>query len=36
MGWLRRFRTRGVVWRQLLRFAVLNAPLPLEPILIGT
>ena len=36
MGWLRPFLARGVFWRQLLRFAVLNNPLPLEPIVIGT
>lgn len=31
MNWHRRFLVRGVFWRQLLRFAVLNLPLWLEP-----
>jgi len=30
--WYRRFLVNGVFWRQLLRFAVLNAPLWIEPI----
>lgn len=30
-GWRRRFHVRGVVWRQLLRWAVLNIPPWLEP-----
>lgn len=32
---LRRFLVRGVFWRQLLRLAVLNTPLWLEPFVIG-
>lgn len=36
MSWFRRFDARGVFWRQLLRFAVLNVPLWLEPIVMGT
>ncbi|HSP35547.1 MAG TPA: hypothetical protein VLU46_14650 [Thermoanaerobaculia bacterium] len=34
-GWWRRFRARGVVWRQLLRYGVLVTPLWLEPLVIG-
>ncbi|PYQ27353.1 MAG: hypothetical protein DMF56_20605 [Acidobacteria bacterium] len=32
MTWFRRFLVNGVFWRQLLRFAVLNVPLWVEPI----
>ena len=35
-GWWRRFLARGVFWRKLLRFAVINAPVPLESVIIGT
>lgn len=31
-AWWRRFLVRGVVWRQLLRFAILNVPPWIEPI----
>jgi predicted LPLAT superfamily acyltransferase len=34
--WFGRFRVNGVFWRQFLRWAVLNVPLWLEPVLIGT
>lgn len=34
-SWRRRFLVRGVFWRQLLRWAVLNAPGWLTPLLIG-
>ncbi|HEX9163838.1 MAG TPA: lysophospholipid acyltransferase family protein [Thermoanaerobaculia bacterium] len=34
-GWRQRFLVRGVYWRQLLRFAVLNVPSWIEPIVIG-
>jgi phosphatidylinositol dimannoside acyltransferase len=36
VSWYRRFNARGVFWRQLLRFAVLNTPLWLEPIVMAT
>lgn len=35
-AWWRRFLVKGVFWRQFLRWAVLNAPIWLEPILIAT
>ena len=35
MSWYRRFLVQGVIWRQLLRLAVLNCPLWIEPIAIG-
>lgn len=35
MKWLRRFHARGVFWRQLLRWGVLNVPYWLEPYLLG-
>jgi len=35
VSWYRRFLVQGVVWRRLLRFAVLNVPLWLEPVIIG-
>ncbi len=35
MSWWRRFLVRGVVWRQLLRWAVLNVPISIEPIVIA-
>lgn len=35
MSWRRRFRVHGVAWRKLLRFAVLNVPNWLEPIVMG-
>ena len=35
-GRLRRFLVRGVFWRQFLRFAVLNVPMWMEPIAIGS
>src|SRR2546428_12753885 len=34
-AWWRRFGSRGVFWRQLLRFGVLNCPLWLEPLAIA-
>ena len=34
--WWRRFLARGVFWRKLLRFGAINAPVPLESVLIGT
>jgi lauroyl/myristoyl acyltransferase len=34
MKWLRRFDARGVFWRQLLRWAIHNVPMWLEPIAI--
>jgi predicted LPLAT superfamily acyltransferase len=34
--WWRRFRARGVFWRQLLRFAVMNTPIWTEPLIHGT
>lgn len=34
-AFLRRFLVRGVIWRQFLRWAVLNVPHWLEPIVIG-
>src|SRR2546428_13240196 len=34
-AWWRRFGSRGVFWRQLLRFGVLNCPLWLEPLAIS-
>jgi phosphatidylinositol dimannoside acyltransferase len=33
--WWQRFLVRGVFWRQLLRWAVVNAPHPIEPMLMG-
>lgn len=30
--WLRRFRVKGIFWRQFLRWAVLNLPLWIEPV----
>lgn len=35
MSWYRRFLVQGVFWRQLLRLAVLNCPLWIEPIVIA-
>ncbi len=35
-AWWRRFLVRGVFWRQLLRFAVLNVPVWIEPAVIAT
>ena len=35
MTWLRRFLVHGVFWRQFLRWAVLNVPLWLEPIVMA-
>jgi lauroyl/myristoyl acyltransferase len=35
-AWWRRFRARGVFWRKLLRFAVLNTPIWAEPLVHGT
>jgi lauroyl/myristoyl acyltransferase len=35
-GWRRRFQARGVFWRQLLRWAVVHAPIWFEPIAIGS
>lgn len=35
MTWLRRFRPRGVFWRQLLRWAVVNVPYWCEAVLLG-
>jgi len=34
-GWWRRFLVRGVFWRQLLRFAILNVPPWTEPIIMA-
>ncbi|MEA2336533.1 MAG: phosphatidylinositol dimannoside acyltransferase [Thermoanaerobaculia bacterium] len=34
-AWWRRFSVRGVVWRQLLRFAILNVPPWTEPIVMA-
>src|SRR3954467_10557822 len=34
-AWWRRFSVRGVVWRQLLRFAILNVPPWIEPIIMA-
>ena len=34
--WSERFRRRGVFWRQLLRFAVINTPIWIEPLIHGT
>lgn len=34
--WWRRFRARGVFWRQTLRFAVMNTPIWAEPLVHGT
>ena len=36
IAWWRRFRARGVFWRQLLRFAVFNTPIWLEPLVHAT
>ncbi|HWW59866.1 MAG TPA: hypothetical protein VN181_00735, partial [Thermoanaerobaculia bacterium] len=35
MTWFRRFLVRGVFWRRLLRWAVLNVPIWIEPIVIA-
>lgn len=35
MTWYRRFLVHGVFWRQLLRFAVLNVPLWIEPVVMA-
>ena len=35
MTWWRRFLVRGVFWRQILRWAVLNVPIWIEPVIIG-
>ena len=35
-AWWRRFGVRGVFWRQSLRFAVMNTPIWVEPIVHGT
>jgi predicted LPLAT superfamily acyltransferase len=35
-SWLQRFLVKGVFWRQFLRWAVLNVPIWLEPIVIGS
>ena len=35
MSWLRRFRPHGVFWRQFLRWAVINVPYWVEPVLLG-
>lgn len=35
VNWFRRFLVQGVFWRQLLRFAVLNTPLWLEPLVLA-
>lgn len=35
-SWRRRFLVRGVFWRQFLRWAVLNVPIWLEPLVIAT
>jgi phosphatidylinositol dimannoside acyltransferase len=35
-AWWRRFRVRGVFWRRLLRFGVMNTPIWAEPIIHGT
>jgi len=35
-AWWRGFRVRGVVWRKLLKFAVLNTPIWSEPLVHGT
>lgn len=35
VAWFRRFLVQGVFWRQLLRFAVLNTPLWLEPLVLA-
>lgn len=35
-AWWRRFLVRGVAWRQGLRWAVLNVPIWLEPVVIGS
>lgn len=35
MSWRRRYLVRGVFWRQLLRWAVLNVPCWIEPVLLG-
>jgi lauroyl/myristoyl acyltransferase len=34
-AWWRRFLVRGVFWRQILRFAILNVPIWIEPVAIG-
>ena len=33
--WWRRFRVKGVFWRQILRWAVLNVPIWIEPLVIA-
>lgn len=35
MTWWRRFLIRGIFWRQFLRWAVVNVPIWIEPVLIG-
>ena len=35
-AWWRRLGVRGVLWRKLLRFAVMNTPIWAEPLLHGT
>lgn len=35
-SWWRRFLARGVFWRQVLRYAVLGAPIWIEPLAIGS
>lgn len=35
-SWYGRFRVQGVFWRQVLRYAVLNVPIWLEPVVIAT
>jgi len=34
-AWWRRFRVRGVLWRHLLRYAIVNVPIWIEPAAIG-
>ncbi|HEX9986505.1 MAG TPA: hypothetical protein VGF69_24820 [Thermoanaerobaculia bacterium] len=35
MSWLQRFHARGVFWRQFLRWAVFNVPVPLESVILA-
>lgn len=35
MSWLRRFRVKGVFWRQLLRFGTLTVPIWIEPVILA-
>jgi phosphatidylinositol dimannoside acyltransferase len=35
-AWWRRFLVRGVFWRQILRFAVCNVPIWIEPVIIAS